>query len=189
MHNQRRDKRVACALKAAGYEITRSAITKVLVHMFQTATPIVTEARAKQEDLWDVLPRVQSQIDWARELPQPIFFELFVGFIEARCEWEKNPEFPYDRYELYNPAVLELIAFRTSVGDCDSNNMSWILTDAVFFNELARGLGIDEDEDEDVMMADSNLDNEGCPAENEDPMVVDVVRPMANMKIEQEEEL
>ncbi|KAI0430906.1 hypothetical protein F5Y09DRAFT_330757 [Xylaria sp. FL1042] len=160
MHNKRRDRRVTHALKAAGYEITCAVITEVLVHMFQIATPI------------------------ASNLPQPIFFEFFVCLIQARCEWEEEPEFPYHRYELYNQAVLELIAFRKSTGDCGANNVSWILTDAVFFNELARGFDIDEDEDEDVMMDDTNLDQEDHQQDNEDPVIADVVPPMAQMKIE-----
>ncbi|KAI1271189.1 hypothetical protein F5Y07DRAFT_404675 [Xylaria sp. FL0933] len=213
MHSNRRDKRVTDALKAAGYEITRAAITEVLAHMFQIATPIVTSARAENEDLWDVLPLVQSQLDWAHKLPEPIFFELFVCLIEARHKWEKEPEFPYERYELYNKAVLELIEFRKSTGDYGANSGSWILTDSTLF-DLARGLDSDEDEDEDVEMGDTNLNQETCQQEDRqeyeceekdsedenfdeeyleeeylqeedgDPMVADVVPPMAQMKID-----
>ncbi|KAI0973786.1 hypothetical protein F4678DRAFT_459273 [Xylaria arbuscula] len=182
MHNKRRDKRVADALRTAGYDITGPTITEVLVHMFQTATPIFT-SRAENEDLWDVLPRVQTQIDWARSLPQAIFFEFFVCFVEARCEWEKNPTYPHYMFDLYDPAVRELVTFRTSVGDSVASHVSWILTDAVFFNELARGLGIDEDEDEDVVMGGSGLDKD-FQEEYGDPTVADVLPPMALMKIE-----
>ncbi|KAI0814207.1 hypothetical protein GGR55DRAFT_676342 [Xylaria sp. FL0064] len=204
MHSNRRDKRVTDALKAAGYEITRAAITEVLVHMFQIATPIVTGARAENEDLWDVLPRVQSQLDWAHKLPEPIFFELFVCLIEARNKWEEGPKFPYESYELYNKAVLELIEFRKSTGDYGANNGSWILTDALIFGDLAGGVDSDEDEDEDVEMGDTNFNQVDCQEddfeehdfqeedfneedhheEDGDPMVADVVPPMAQMQID-----
>ncbi|KAJ8133342.1 hypothetical protein O1611_g281 [Lasiodiplodia mahajangana] len=153
MHSRRRDKRVADALKAAGYEMKHAVITRVLVNMFRTATPIVAEGRANGEDLWDILPRVQLQIDWARTLPQPVFFELVACFVEARHEWEKAPVYPFDYYELYNPMVLELIKFRKSIGDYGPGGSSWVLVDAVFFNELARGFNIDEDEDDAIAMS------------------------------------
>ncbi|KAI1291368.1 hypothetical protein F5Y03DRAFT_400730 [Xylaria venustula] len=175
-------KRVADALKTAGYDITRPTVSEILVHMFQTATPIFT-ARTENEDLWDVLSRVQSQIYWAQSLPEAIFFEFFVCFVEARCEWEKNPTYPYYMFDLYDPAVRELVAFRTSVGDSIANDGSCILTDAVFFNELARGLGIDEDEDEDVVMSNSSCDKDSLE-EHGNPTVADVVPPLALMKIE-----
>ena len=91
-------------------------------------------------------------------MPEAIFFEMFVFLIEARCEWEKNPTDPYYRYEEYNPAILELIAFRKSVGDGDTIGESWLDTNAVFFNKLAGGFDVDEDEDEDVIMDDPNVD-------------------------------
>ncbi|TGJ82734.1 hypothetical protein E0Z10_g6035 [Xylaria hypoxylon] len=186
MHHIRRDKRIGDALQASGYEITRHVITQVLANMFHTATPIVAAGYANGEDLWDMLPRVQRQIDWAQDLPESIVFELFVCLIEARHEWEKKPQYPYYEYRLYNPAVLELVAFRTAIGDYGANHVSWVLTDAVFFNELARGLD-DDDEDEYVTFGDT--DNDECQKENQDPMVTDVIQPLAQMKIEQDEEL
>ncbi|RWA07592.1 hypothetical protein EKO27_g7514 [Xylaria grammica] len=187
MHHIRRDKRVVDALRAAGYQLTRPVITRVLVNMFQIAAPIVAAGRAEGEDLWDILPRAQREIDWAQNLPEPIVFELFVSLIEARCEWEKNPEYPYYKFELYNPAIRELVAFRTTIGDYGTNNVSWVLTDAVFFDELARGLDIDDDEDEDVVMNDGNLGSDNYEGEVEDPMVADIVPPLAQMNIEQGE--
>ncbi|KAJ3568214.1 hypothetical protein NPX13_g6498 [Xylaria arbuscula] len=156
LHNDRRESRVADALRAAGYEITPASITEVLIHLFKTATPLVVKGRADGEDLWDILPLVQKEIDWASKVPEATFLEMFVCLIEARCQWEKNPVYPFDRYELYNAAVLALIAFRTAVGDCNIVGESWIVTDAVFFNELAEGFDIDDDEDEDVDMNDSD---------------------------------
>ncbi|KAJ8123076.1 hypothetical protein ONZ43_g885 [Nemania bipapillata] len=191
MHNHRREKRVTDSLKAAGYQITHAAITSVLVDLFRKAAPIVAEAHAQGEALWDSLSRVQTEIDWARNLPEAIFFELVVRFVEARYEWEKNPTYPYYAYELYNPAVVELVKFLASIGDHGANN-SWVLTDAVFFNELARGLDVDEDEDEDTMMMDYNPHGSGFSDENEDPIVGDpivgdIVPPLAQMTIQEEE--
>ncbi|KAK5625322.1 hypothetical protein RRF57_001038 [Xylaria bambusicola] len=207
MHHIRRDTRVADALRATGYDIKLVVLTEVLMHLFKTATPLVIKGRADGEDLWDILPHVQREIDWASKVPKATFFEMFVCLIEARCEWEKNPEYPYYRYELYNPAVLELIAFRESVGDCGTIGESWIVTDAVFFNELAGGLDIDEDEDEDIAMDGSDYqkkceyyhienrdchrkdenscdDDESLQDENQDPTVAVVIPPMAQMKID-----
>jgi hypothetical protein len=190
MHNHRRDKRVTDALKAAGYQITRAAITAVLMNMFQTATPIVAAAHARGEDLWDSLPRVQLELDWARNLPEAIFFELVVCFVEARYEWEKNPVYPFYHSELYNPAVCELVTFLKSIGDYGTNNGSWVLTDAVFFNELARGFSVDEDENEDeyVVMRDYNPDSNEFSDDNEDLKVADLIPPQGQMAIQQEEE-
>ncbi|KAI0502721.1 hypothetical protein F5B22DRAFT_632282 [Xylaria bambusicola] len=207
MHKSRRDKRVFDALKATGHEIKPAILTEVLMQLFKTATPLIKKGRDNGDDLWDILPLVQSEIDWASKVPQAVFFEMFVRLIEARCEWEKNPEYPYYRYDLYNPAVLALIAFRKSVGDHGTVGESWIVTDAVFFNELARGFDIDEDEDEDVVMdgsdcqtkceyhhaenqdyhledEDSYGNDEELQDENQDPTVAVVIPPMVQMKID-----
>ncbi|KAJ2976435.1 hypothetical protein NUW58_g8086 [Xylaria curta] len=153
--------------------------------MFRIATPIVTEGHAKGEDLWDLLPRLQTQLDWAQNLPQSIFFEFFVCLIEARHGWERTPTYPYYDYEKYDPAVRELVSFRESIGDYGANNVSWVLNDGVFFNELAGGFTVDEDEGEDVIMGDPNLDTEDCHDHSEDPTIADVVLPLAQMNIEQ----
>ncbi|KAI1120211.1 hypothetical protein F5Y10DRAFT_283480 [Nemania abortiva] len=180
MHHTRRDKRVADALRAAGYEMEHPAITQVLVNLFRTATPLVTEGRANQKDLWESLSLVQLQIDWARGLPGPIFFELFVCFVEARHMWEKEPDDPFYRYEPHNPAVLELITFRESVGNYHADGTSWVLTEAIWFNELARGY----DEDEDVAMGDSDCIINEYQDINEDRIVDGVNPPLEQRNIE-----
>ncbi|KAI0098066.1 hypothetical protein GGR51DRAFT_565955 [Nemania sp. FL0031] len=188
MHNRRRDKRVSDALLAAGYKMEGKVITQILVNMFRTATPIVIEGRANGEDLWDILPRVQLQIDWARTLPQPIFFELVVCFVEARHQWEKEPVYPFDYYEMYNPAVLELITFRKAIGDYGPGGSSWVLVDAVFFNELARGFNIDEEEDEETTIINPDCATNKQQGQKEEIAVDDVVVPPGTDEDETEEE-
>ncbi|KAI1745277.1 hypothetical protein F4680DRAFT_401636 [Xylaria scruposa] len=147
MHRDRRDKKVCDALKEAGYELSVAGLRQAFTPMFQIATPVFIDARAKCKDLWDMLAIVQQQLDWARLLSEPVFFELFTRLIESRYRWEKKPVFPFFDYHLYNPMVVELVKFRKAVGDCpqeDSfdgpNYTSWILTDAEIYNELAGGL-------------------------------------------------
>ncbi|KAI3321832.1 hypothetical protein HD806DRAFT_523761 [Xylariaceae sp. AK1471] len=161
MHSTRRDQRVASSIAAARYELTPTSVSLLLARMFEIAAPIVVESHAKGEDLWDALPWVQHKIDWAERVPQAVFFEFFCCLVEARHEWEKEPTYPFFRYDQYDPAVRALVEFRRAVGDGSredkeegSNDVSWVLIDAVFFNDLARGYAIDEDEDEDVEMPD-----------------------------------
>ncbi|KAI1145656.1 hypothetical protein F4825DRAFT_457286 [Nemania diffusa] len=189
MHTKHREKLVTRALKDAGYQIKRATITTVLVNMFRMAAPIVAAARANGESLWDSLSRVQLEIDWARNLPETIFFDLVVRLVEARHEWEKAPQYPFYEYELYNPAVRELVTFLQEIGDYDVNHGSWVLTDAVIFNELARGWDIDEDEYQDVVMQDYNPEANANSDGNEDPTVADIIPPLAKMEIDEEEKL
>ncbi|KAI1429639.1 hypothetical protein F5Y12DRAFT_415168 [Xylaria sp. FL1777] len=169
MHNIHREKRVADALQAVGYKMVRRSISHAFADMFRVASPIVSTAHAECVDLWDILPRVQREINWARQLPEAIFFELFTSLIEARCEWQKNLA-PSSQSRDNDRFIHQLDAFRRNVGDCpkEANNrggehVSWILVDAVFFNELASGLDIDEDEEEDVTMLDVvNTDGAGA---------------------------
>ncbi|KAI1176504.1 hypothetical protein F4777DRAFT_597636 [Nemania sp. FL0916] len=193
LHHQRRDKQVCDALLAAGYEITGPVITQLLINIFRIATPIVL-SRASGESLWDVLGRVQRQIDWARGLSHTIFFELFTCLIEARYRWEKQPTEPYMNFELYNPAVLELIGFLDDVGDhAWDRRSSWILADAIIFNEMARGLDDDGNEDDnmddevdDIAMQDLNLDL--YEDDDEDELVAGAIPPLARMQISHEEQ-
>ncbi|RWA12753.1 hypothetical protein EKO27_g2399 [Xylaria grammica] len=160
MHDVRRDKRVADALEVAiQNKLCRSA-SHAFFLMFRAADPIVGKAHAQGFDLWDILPSVQRNTYWARELPEAIFFELFTCLVEARHEWLKNAK-PSRRPTEDSSLVRGIDTFRRNVGDCpkgakgyNREDMSWILVDAVFFNELARGFHIDEDEDEDIEMQD-----------------------------------
>ncbi|KAI3335149.1 hypothetical protein F4824DRAFT_465947 [Ustulina deusta] len=152
-HDVRRDKRVADALEAAGYKMLRRSVSHAFADMFRIASPIVSSAHSQGVSLWDILPLVQGEINWAGRLPEAIFFELFTCLIEARCEWQKNPE-TSSRPRDTNQFLCQIDAFRRNVGDCPKEvnhgggeHASWILVDAVFFNELAGGLDLDENEE------------------------------------------
>jgi hypothetical protein len=84
MHRERRDKQVVNALKGAGYEMSAAGIRRALIPMFQIATPIFIDARAEGKGLWDMLPEVKRELDWARPLPETVFLEFFACLIEAR---------------------------------------------------------------------------------------------------------
>ena len=155
MHDVRRENRVLDALESVGCEMVRRSVTHTFADMFRVAGPIVSTKRAKGHDLWDILPFVQCEVNWARKLPEAIFFELFTCLIEARHEWLKNLDSP-PRFRDNDRFVYQIDAFRRKVGDCPKEashrrgeRSSWILVDAVFFNELAGGLDVDEDEEED----------------------------------------
>ncbi|KAI1284722.1 hypothetical protein F5Y07DRAFT_393690 [Xylaria sp. FL0933] len=161
MHHVRRDWRVADALQSVGYSMERRHISRAFADMFRVAGPIVSTEHARGVDFWDILPQVQKKINWARRLPEAIFFELFTCLIEARHEWQKNTESP-PRTPDHDRFIHEMDAFRRHVGDGpktprsrdEEEFASWILVDAVFFNEMAGGFDSDEDEDEDVGMKD-----------------------------------
>ncbi|KAI0805866.1 hypothetical protein GGR55DRAFT_653760 [Xylaria sp. FL0064] len=161
MHHVRRDWRVADSLQSVGYSMERRHISRAFADMFRVAGPIMNTDHARGVDLWDILPKVQKKINWARRLPEAIFFELFTCLIEARHEWQKNAECP-PRTPDHDRFIHEIDAFRRHVGDGprgpsnrgEEEPASWILVDAVFFNEMAGGF--DEDEDEDVEMKDIN---------------------------------
>ncbi|KAI0429529.1 hypothetical protein F5Y09DRAFT_356921 [Xylaria sp. FL1042] len=155
MHHVRRDWRVADALQSVGYSMERRHMSRAFADMFRVAGSIVSTEHKRGVDLWDILPQVQQKINWARQLPEAIFFELFTCLIEARHEWQKNTERP-SRAADSDRFIHEIDAFRRHVGDGPRGASkrgeecaSWILVDAVFFNEMAGGLDIDEDEDED----------------------------------------
>ncbi|KAI0552658.1 hypothetical protein F4679DRAFT_581169 [Xylaria curta] len=63
LHRSKRDKQVCAALKEAGYELSVAGLCQVFTLMFQIATPVFIDARAKRQDLWDMLPIVQQQLD------------------------------------------------------------------------------------------------------------------------------
>ncbi|TGJ79377.1 hypothetical protein E0Z10_g9397 [Xylaria hypoxylon] len=157
MHDIRRDERVMEALEAAIHRKLYRSVSHAFIEMFRVAGPLVGSAHSQGLDLWDVLPRVQHEINWARNLPQAIFFELFTCLIKARNQWKKNPKLSHFSPENAR-LVREIDAFRRNVGDYPKDasrsgeHVSWILVDAVFFNELARGFDVDEDEGEDVEM-------------------------------------
>ncbi|KAK5631112.1 hypothetical protein RRF57_006827 [Xylaria bambusicola] len=160
MHDVRRDAQVANSLKSVGCEMVRRSVAHNLADMFRVASPIISTAHAKGIDLWDILPLVQREINWTRFLPEPIFFELFTCLIEARHQWQKNLHSP-PPYRGNDRFIHEIDAFRRNVGDYpkDANHRrgkhaSWILIDAVFFNELAGGLDIDKDEESHVEAQD-----------------------------------
>ncbi|KAI1108069.1 hypothetical protein F5Y14DRAFT_445764 [Nemania sp. NC0429] len=179
MHRKRRETRVTQALLDAGFEISTDGLCEAFVPMFQIATPIFIDARAEGQSLWDMLPEVKRELSWARLLPDAVFFEFFTLLVKARFDWEKRPLPPFFNYDQYSSLVLELIRFRKAVGDCpqddgltSSDYVSWILTDAVFYNELAGGWYEDEDE-------------EANEEEAEEPDELDeLVPPMQNMTME-----
>ncbi|KAI0392842.1 hypothetical protein F5Y17DRAFT_434903 [Xylariaceae sp. FL0594] len=126
--------------------------------MFRAATNVFVAAREKnatlddddeEQDLWDMVSTLQAQLPWVQQqhVPEAVFFEFFTCLVKARAEWELNPTYPYDRWDEYDPAILELIKFREAVGDRGSET-SWILTDAIIYNEMADGLGEGEEEEE-----------------------------------------
>ncbi|KAI0534935.1 hypothetical protein GGR58DRAFT_519844 [Xylaria digitata] len=161
MHDTDRDKRVAELLQAAVRQRLYPSINHAFTSMFRVASPLVSKAHSQGLDLWDALPLVQGKIGWARNLPQPIFFELFTCLVEARDAWQRNSK-SYSWTCESDPLVREIDTFRQTVGDGpkspysrNGEHMSWILVDAVFFNELASGFNINEDEDEDVEMHNS----------------------------------
>ncbi|KAF2970356.1 hypothetical protein GQX73_g3233 [Xylaria multiplex] len=161
MNDTLRDRRVGEALQAATYQKTHRSVSHAFANMFRVASPIVSKAHSQDLDLWDALPLAQHEISWARNLPQAIFFELFTCLIEARQTWQMNPK-PYSWPSESDPLVCEIDAFRKTVGDgpknpcsCHGDHTSWVLVDAVFFNELASGFNINEDEDEDAEMCDA----------------------------------
>ncbi|KAI0966664.1 hypothetical protein F4678DRAFT_269894 [Xylaria arbuscula] len=133
----------------------RCPISGAFTDMFQVAGSIVHNGHWWGFDLWDILPLVQGEINWAQELPEAVFFELFTCLVEARHEWLKTlPSPPRPRY--FNRFIHQMDIFRRRVGDCrcaedyhKGEPVSWILVDAVFFNELASGLELDDDEEYD----------------------------------------
>lgn len=84
LHQTRRDKQVENALRDTGYDLSAAGLRRAFLPMIQLATPIFIDARAKGKDLWDMLPVVQQQLDWARRLGESVFFELFTCLVEAR---------------------------------------------------------------------------------------------------------
>ncbi|KAI0452883.1 hypothetical protein F5B21DRAFT_481452 [Xylaria acuta] len=179
MHRRRRDKQVANALENAGYEFSTADLSRAFIPMFQIATPIFIDARAEGKDLWDMLLVVQGQLDWARRLSEPVFFELFTRLVEARYRWEKEPVSPFFDYHQYAALVVALVNFRKAVGDCpqeDSlsgpNYKSWILAEAEVYNVLAGGL--DEDDGDTGTTQPDERD--------------DLVPPMQKMAIEKPDE-
>ncbi|KAI0022340.1 hypothetical protein F4780DRAFT_777724 [Xylariomycetidae sp. FL0641] len=146
----RRDKLVADALRAGGYQLTKQDLSAALVPLFRAAGPVLLQGRAEGKDLWDLLPLVQSQLAWARALPGGIFLELFARLVQARHTWAQHPTFPGFDYTRYDPLVVEIANFRKAVGDAptndgDADDKSWILTDLAFF-DLSGGLEEDEEE-------------------------------------------
>ncbi|KAI1754801.1 hypothetical protein F4782DRAFT_552739 [Xylaria castorea] len=163
MHGSRRDKQVCDALKNTGYELSAAGLRRAFVPMFQMATPVFIDARAKGEDLWDMFATVQHQLDWACLLGESVFFELFTRLIESRYLWEEKPVSPFFEYHHYASVVVELVKFRKAVGDCpqdDSlegpNYQSWILADAEVYNVLAGG--IEENGDTGIIQPDERDD-------------------------------
>ncbi|TRX92239.1 hypothetical protein FHL15_006854 [Xylaria flabelliformis] len=193
MSRSYRDKQVCDALKAAGYDLSTAGLRQAFTPMFQIATPVFIDARAKHRDLWDMLATVQQQLDWARLLGFSVFFELFTRLIESRYRWEKRPVYPFFDYHLYNPIVVELVKFRKAVGDCPQEDSldvpdytSWILTDAEFYNELAGGL--DEEDGGTGMIQPDERDDLIPPMQMMAIEKDDLVPSMENMTIEKRED-
>ncbi|KAI8630446.1 hypothetical protein F5Y19DRAFT_46781 [Xylariaceae sp. FL1651] len=203
-HSSRRDKRIRAALKDTGYSHTKDSIRSAMVRMFEIATPIIVAGRAEKADLWDMLPDVQQQLDWARLLPESVFLELFARLVEARRAWELNPRSPFPHTQPNDALVDALIAFRRAVGDgimdydytrkyTDDDIPSWILAHAMCY-DLAGGLEAEEDEDEDVDMErememgmgnhDEGNDRDGNSGDGNN-IVMDVISPLENMTIDQ----
>ncbi|KAJ3578660.1 hypothetical protein NPX13_g1901 [Xylaria arbuscula] len=192
MHDVRRDNRVLEALESVGCDLVRRSVTHAFEDMFRVAGPIVGTKHAERIDLWDILPLVQREINWAKKLPEAIFFELFTCLIEARHEWLKNLSSP-PRARDNDRFIHQIDAFRRRVGDCPKetnhrrgDHASWILLDAVFFNELAGGLDLEEDEEEDDAMQDTivvggkklNGDDGSMPHKSKAPAKVSTPTPM-----------
>ncbi|KAI0525399.1 hypothetical protein F5B22DRAFT_642416 [Xylaria bambusicola] len=161
MYDVRRDAQVANSLESTGCQMVRRSVAQTLADMFRVASPIVRTAHMKGVDLWDILPLVQREINWARLLPEATFFELFTCLIGARQHWLKNIHSP-PRSRESDRFIHEIDAFRRNVGDApkDANHRreehtSWILIDAVLFNELAGGLDIDENTEAHVERQDA----------------------------------
>ncbi|KAH8162158.1 hypothetical protein CIB48_g6091 [Xylaria polymorpha] len=161
LHQTRRDKQVENALRDTGYDLSAAGLRRAFLPMIQLATPIFIDARAKGKDLWDMLPVVQQQLDWARRLG------------------ESKPVPPFFDYDQYTPLVVELVRFRKAVGDCpqeDSlsgpNYESWIMADAEVYNVLAGGIH-EDDEDTGTIQHDERDD---------------LIQPMTKMAIETLEE-
>ncbi|KAI1120673.1 hypothetical protein F5Y10DRAFT_272850 [Nemania abortiva] len=137
MHRESHDEIVVNALRDAGYQLSAKDFHRAFVPMFQIATPIFINARGTDDDLWDMLEKLEGELDWARAIPNTVFFELFTSLVEA------------------HPLVVELVQPRKAVRDCPQEDGierpdcdSWILTDAVIYNEIAGGFDDDEEEDE-----------------------------------------
>ncbi|KAJ2997183.1 hypothetical protein NUW58_g726 [Xylaria curta] len=145
MHRTRRDRQVADALKESGYELSAVGVSQAFTLMFRIATPIFIDARAEEKDLWDILPAVKKELDWGRLLPEAVFLELFTRLVEARWLWEQRPGF---LLYSHSPLARTIAEFREMIRDCDSNSVSWILTHADIYNDLAHGM--DEDNEGDV---------------------------------------
>ncbi|KAI1305632.1 hypothetical protein F5Y03DRAFT_147271 [Xylaria venustula] len=155
MHHVRRDWCVADALNTAGYKMEHRPIRSAFADMFRVASPIVSKGHSRGFDLWDILPRVQRKIDWARRLPEAVFFELFTCLVQARHEGQLTMQSP-SRPRHHDRLINQIDVFRWRVGDCRNagyycggESISWILVDAVIFNELASGLELDDDNEDD----------------------------------------
>ncbi|KAI1433151.1 hypothetical protein GGR50DRAFT_705686 [Xylaria sp. CBS 124048] len=182
LHSVSRDKKVYRALRATGCRATTSSVQSAFVRMFQLATPICIKGRAEGKSLWDMLPELKGKLDWGRRLAEAVFLGIFTRLVEARHRWEENPLPPFADHSKYSALVLEIMRFLEAVKDCSGNGSrgrptltSWILTDAMIYNELAGGKYLSEDEDGDVEMADAN------PAEG-------LIQPMVRMTLDEKME-
>ncbi|KAI0490458.1 hypothetical protein F4859DRAFT_520257 [Xylaria cf. heliscus] len=185
MHSANREKRIANALEGIGHHLSPECIAHAFTDMFRAAVPLVRAVRAQGLSLWDALPWVQHRLNWARDLPAATFFELFTCLIQARHEWLMgNTPTPCRGEE---GLTREIDVFRVSVGDCSEDVVegggaggeyaSWILIDAVFYNDLASGLyeGEDEDEDEDEGVESQDAEDEDKDKDDGEEFITDAL--------------
>ncbi|KAJ8132840.1 hypothetical protein O1611_g782 [Lasiodiplodia mahajangana] len=103
LHRSRRDALVANALNDAGYQMSTQGVSQAFIPMFQIATPIFIDARAEGKSLWDMLPEVKRELDWA----QLVRFRKAVG----DCPQEDNRERPdYVSWILVDAEIYNVLA-------------------------------------------------------------------------------
>ncbi|KAI1821580.1 hypothetical protein F4861DRAFT_518315 [Xylaria intraflava] len=197
MYSPHHEACVADALGAVGCQMSSSSVGLAFAQMFVIASPFVSAAHAQSQSLWDTLPWVQHELNWAERLSQATFFELFICLVKARHDGLNNPDPSAGQVSGHDVLVHEIDAFRRAVGDCPKEGQdggdsptSWILTYATSYYQLVGGAGLEMEEYEDTEMGGAddpqggNSDEYTPYAEPSDEGVASVILSMRGMGIQ-----
>ncbi|KAI1318863.1 hypothetical protein F5Y16DRAFT_406174 [Xylariaceae sp. FL0255] len=107
-----RDKQVVRALKAKG-TLSRPGVHHALTRLFEVALLVFQKDRTRRtESLVSIL---RIRLDWARLLPNTVFWEFLVSLLMARYRWESVADHTYPKD--HPSCVRALDTFRDAIGD------------------------------------------------------------------------
>lgn len=119
---------------------SKEAVEKALVALFVDAAGPNALALL---DTWDFMSNLQEKTAWAAGLSESIFTQFFHNLVDARKNWRRDPQPPFDT-DQHSALAQQIDVFLVAAGD------NIVLADVNrSFLELAGGFDEDQDEDED----------------------------------------